>query len=78
MGGESAKQLRTVLEDSVAHHMVSDVPVGAFLSGGIDSGIITTLMQKVSGHKKISGLSRSKNHSGAKPDYNYRAFWFLE
>jgi len=54
-GGE---ELLRTLEDSVAHHMVSDVPVGSFLSGGIDSGIIATLMQKISqketANKKIS------------------------
>jgi asparagine synthase (glutamine-hydrolysing) len=41
------------MEDSVGHHMIADVPVGAFLSGGIDSSIITTLMQKIRGEKKI-------------------------
>lgn len=34
------------VRDSVSHHMIADVPVGAFLSGGIDSSIIATLMQK--------------------------------
>jgi len=34
---ENAEQLRTALEDSVAHHFVADVPVGVFLSAGIDS-----------------------------------------
>lgn len=34
------------LENSVKAHMVSDVPVGAFLSGGIDSAAIVALMSK--------------------------------
>lgn len=34
------------LKDSVKAHMVSDVPVGGFLSGGIDSAIIIALMSK--------------------------------
>jgi asparagine synthase (glutamine-hydrolysing) len=33
--------------------MIADVPVGSFLSGGVDSSIIATLMQKVRGEKKI-------------------------
>lgn len=45
---ESKRKLLTLLEDSVRHHMVSDVSVGSFLSGGIDSSIIAVLMKKVS------------------------------
>src|SRR3989344_4856240 len=41
------------MKDSVAHHMIADVPVGSFLSGCIDSSIIATLMQKIRGEKKI-------------------------
>ncbi|MEI6042367.1 MAG: asparagine synthase (glutamine-hydrolyzing) [bacterium] len=41
-----ADKTREIVTDSVAHHMISDVPVGTFLSGGIDSGIIATLVQE--------------------------------
>jgi len=34
------------IEDAVTSHLVSDVPVGAFLSGGIDSGLVTALMSQ--------------------------------
>ena len=51
---EYAKELLAVLDDSVKHHMVSDVPVGSFLSGGIDSGIIAALAQKNLGDRKLS------------------------
>ena len=37
------KQLANVLEDSVKHHMLSDVEVGAFLSGGVDSGYLAAV-----------------------------------
>lgn len=37
---EGAVQLETILDDSVKHHMLSDVEVGAFLSGGVDSGYL--------------------------------------
>jgi asparagine synthase (glutamine-hydrolysing) len=38
---------RTALLDSVAHHFVSDVPVGVFLSGGLDSTAIVALARTV-------------------------------
>ena len=40
---ELAAELRDVLRDSVRAHLVSDVPVGVLLSGGVDSGAITAL-----------------------------------
>jgi asparagine synthase (glutamine-hydrolysing) len=36
---------REALLDSVRHHLVADVPVGAFLSSGIDSGALVGLMR---------------------------------
>ncbi len=47
---DDIEQLRETLGDSVREQMISDVPLGAFLSGGIDSTIIVGLMQKVSNH----------------------------
>jgi asparagine synthase (glutamine-hydrolysing) len=44
---ELANQTRKWLTDSVEKHMRSDVPVGAFLSSGIDSTSITALAQQV-------------------------------
>lgn len=42
---EAAETLRTLLRQAVRRQMVADVPVGAFLSGGLDSSSIVALMQ---------------------------------
>ncbi|MBV8650530.1 MAG: asparagine synthase (glutamine-hydrolyzing), partial [Alphaproteobacteria bacterium] len=41
---EAVEELMPLLRRAVADHMVADVPVGCFLSGGIDSSVIAALM----------------------------------
>src|SRR5215813_5503975 len=48
---EVVTTLRPLLEESVRKHLVSDVPIGAFLSGGIDSSAIVALMGQVADQK---------------------------
>lgn len=43
---EYAEELRDILERAVRSRLVADVPVGVFLSGGIDSGVIAALAAK--------------------------------
>lgn len=45
------KILLQKLQSSVKSHLLSDVPVGAFLSGGLDSSLISSLMNDISGNK---------------------------
>lgn len=52
----ASNELYNLLKDSVKKRMISDVPLGAFLSGGIDSSIITTLMAEISS-KQINTFS---------------------
>lgn len=45
---EYVEELREILERTVRRQMIADVPVGAFLSGGLDSSVVVALMRKVS------------------------------
>jgi asparagine synthase (glutamine-hydrolysing) len=44
---EADEAARAALRDSVRHHLIADVPVGLFLSAGIDSGALLGLMRDV-------------------------------
>ena len=48
---EARERLSELMRDAVKSHLVADVPVGAFLSGGIDSSIVITLMSEMYGSK---------------------------
>lgn len=57
-GLDIQKKVRAALLDSVKHHLVADVPVGAFLSAGIDSSALVGLMRDA-GQQEIKSVTLS-------------------
>tara|TARA_B100000315_G_scaffold36538_1_gene31228 strand:- start:18648 stop:20504 length:1857 start_codon:yes stop_codon:yes gene_type:complete len=53
---DAVERVRSCLSETIKYHLTSDVPVGAFLSGGIDSTAVAALMREAE-HKPIKTVS---------------------
>ena len=51
------EKVKSFLKESVQRHLVADVPVGLFLSGGIDSGALAGLMVDELGADRVTGIT---------------------
>lgn len=54
---EAVKQLDALLEASISEQLVSDVPLGLFLSGGLDSSLIAAYVRKLRPDQKIKAFT---------------------
>ena len=51
------KQLTDLLFDAIEKQMISDVPIGTFLSGGVDSSLVTAIASKIAGNNQLNTFS---------------------
>ncbi len=54
---DARERIRTALLDSVRHHLVADVPVGIFLSSGIDSATLLGLMRDAGQKRDVEAIT---------------------
>lgn len=66
---ELGEELLALLEEAVRLRLISDVPLGAFLSGGIDSSVVVALMRRL-----VSGRLQTFAIGFERPEYDERSY----
>ncbi len=64
---EATEGLSELLDTVVAEHLVADVPLGLFLSGGVDSTAVLTKMRKAASTVEAFGIGFDTGHGGELP-----------
>ena len=65
---EARQQLRSVLNNSVRHHLIADVPVGAFLSSGLDSTTLTAIASETVSNRLCTITLGFEEYKGTEND----------
>lgn len=68
---KNSKEINDEIKTSINQHLVSDVPVGLFYSGGIDSSIILTETRSEIAPFTIKSSEEDYKQAGMTSDYNY-------
>ena len=66
---EALEQIEFLLTDCVKKRLISDVPVGAFLSGGLDSSVVVALMAKLISPQPVNTFTVAYHEGYSEKEY---------